>query len=264
MSESILDFHETFRMSQLRISFCQDVVLLSSFLERQETRIWFCSGKMSTWGFLNWMNLSYLACVLFLVIFLRILAMVNHHLFGRKSYVWNFFHKNHHHFSFTSVFLKIFFGGVTFSRQFSRKAKKIQGDGHKQIGTTGAGFPPLESSKKRSKNVGVWGGAVCKEQLFTERTNFTNNLLTYIGVMIDPCTKYQQGNMFFFVFWSCPFFHRKSGSFPLRSCEVFIQAAVKWCREPSSSKLFLVPREFRRTITRWWFIPTWGNDPIFD
>lgn len=61
-------------------------------------------------------------------------------------------------------------------------------------------FPPLESSKKRSKNVGVWGGAVCKEQLFTERTNFTNNLLTYIGVMIDPCTKYQQGNMIFFVF----------------------------------------------------------------
>ena len=158
-SESILDFHETFRMSQLRISFCQDVVLLSSFLERQETRIWFCSGKMSTWGFLNWMNLSYLACVLFLVIFLRILAMVNHHLFGEKIICLELFSiKIITIFPSPLFFLKIFFWGVTFSRQFSRKAKKNPRRWSQANWNDRSGFsPPWRVPRNAAKNVGGLG-----------------------------------------------------------------------------------------------------------
>ena len=233
MSESILDFHEIFADVTTRTCVCQDVVLLSSFLERQETRIWFCSGKMSTWGFLNWMKLSYLAFVLvFGHFFTDSIAMVNHQLLGEKQKMFGTFSIKIIIGLFTTYFFENILWGSLFPGNFPEKPQKSKEMVTSKLERQERVFPPLESSKKRSKGW-VWGGAVCKKQLFTERTNFTNNT-TYIGVMIDPCTKYQQGCFLCFEFVRC--FIGKVSSFPLRSCEVFIQAAVKfWCREPSSS-----------------------------
>ena len=85
--------------------------------------------------------------------------MVNHHLFERKEYVWKIFHKNHHRFSFTTFFLIFFFGGSLFPGNFPAKKSKEMVTSKLERQERGT-LPPLESSKKHSKNVGGWGGAV--------------------------------------------------------------------------------------------------------